>query len=169
MADLTGTMRWLQYPPDLFGNRSLERPFYFDVAASLSKEQMRVLKAALTAPAAALEPLPVDATEEQRDARDETIRAEVVGRYAVAMEPFVKLGNEPLVIDGKRLGTLREYFDLVTTKVAGTGAFFEVSSALFDANTLSTDQLFRFGRPSGGFTSTTGPNSGRGGSGPAAR
>lgn len=169
MADLTNTTRWLSYAPDLLGNRELKAPFYFEVCASLSKEQMSSLRAALDQPAHTLEPLPDDATPEAVAARDEEIRAALVTRTAAVLAPYFKFGTEPLTVDGKRIETLQQYLEFVTTKLTGLEAFLELSRALNAFNTLSGNGSFFYGRFSGGFISTTSQSNGKAGSRTAAR
>lgn len=169
MADLTNTHRWLSYAPDLLGNRELPSPFYFEVCASMSKEQLTTLRTELDKPIHSLEPLPSDATTEQLAARDEEIRAAMVVRQADVLEKYFKFGSEPLTIEGKAITTVREYLEFVTTKFAGLEPFLELSRALLSFNALSGAGSFFYGRFSGGFTSTTSRNNGKAGSQTAAR
>lgn len=164
MPDLTNTVRWVEYPPDLLGNLDAERPFYFLLNGSMSKEQMRAMKDAL-ARECGPDPLPElaeDATEEQKAAHKdatekwlEEVRQAVIARDAAALEPFIRFGDEPLTNEGKRITTLREYFELVTSpRLVGMGAFLEVRRALGAANTMEPRVSFSSGRSSGGGTST---------------
>lgn len=161
MATLTGTVRWVAYVPDLLGNRDLETPFYVELNGSMSKEQMKALDAALTKPAPALEPLPNDATEEQQKEHTEVMRAEIVERYAGALSSFVRFGAEPLNVDGKSIATVRDYLDFVSSSLVGWDAFMELATVLGNANRLSGQSPFFFGRLSGGFSSTTNRRNGK--------
>lgn len=163
MPDLSNTVRWLEYEPDLLGNRESARPFYFRLHGSMSKAQMKALADALAARGSAPEPekLPEKPTDEQRaehekamEEYNELARATLVAKYASALEPFVKLGEEPLSFDGQPVDTLRAYFDFVTVHLAGLEAFFEPYRALLNVNTLGAASGFFSGRLSGGFTST---------------
>jgi hypothetical protein len=168
MANLTDTVRWVQYVPDLLGNRALERPFYFELNGSMSKEQMKATEVALTTPGPASE-LSDDAPPEAVAARNEASRAEAVTRYAKALEPYVRFGAEPLTVGGQPVTTLAGYFDFATSKLTGLAAFLEPGRALVEVNTLDSRASFFSGRLSGGFTSTTRPNGASGRSQTAAR
>lgn len=164
MPDLSNTIRWVEYPPDLLGNLEAERPFYFLLHGSLSKAEVRALREATSRKVGPELPaeLPEDATEEQRVARaaeleahSEETRKAIVARDAAALEPYVKLGEEPLTVDGKRIATLRDYFELVMSpRLMGLNAYFEVQKALIAANTMEPRVSFSSGRSSGGSTST---------------
>lgn len=179
MADLTNTVRWVRYEPDLLGNRALERPFYFELNGSMSKEQMRALEEALDKPLVAageLAPLQETPTDEQRAAHAEKLRAlneasraAAVEKYAIALAPYVKLGAESLNISGRGITALRDYLDFVSANLTGFAAFFEPAQALKQVNTLDTQASFFSGRLSGGFTSTTLRNGASGRSQTAAR
>lgn len=168
MADLTNTVRWVRYEPDLLGNRALERPFYFELNGSMSKEQLSALQAELTKPLTA-QTLPENATDEQRLAADEETTKTAVARTAIALRPFVKLGSEPLTIGGEAIDSLEKYLDFALRKLPGMATFLEPSRALYEINTLDARASFFSGRLSGGFTSTTRPNGASGRSQTAAR
>lgn len=160
MPDLTNTVRWVEYAPDLLGNLDGDRPFYFLLNGSMSKEQLRAMNAALSAKVGPpkVAPLPDDATDEQKAAHAkamEDFEAAIIARDAAALEPFVRMGDEPLTVDGKRINSLREYFELVMSpRLVGLGAFMEVRQALVHANTMGPRVSFSSGRFSGGGTST---------------
>lgn len=160
MPDLTNTVRWVEYVPDLLGNRDAPvtahgGPFYFLLHGSMSKEQLRALEDRIGERIRTFEPLPDDATEEQKAARAAEFEAEVVERYAQALEKFIRLGDEPLTVDGRRIDSLKAYLELTMgERLVGAGAFLEVVGALRAANTLSGQTSFSSGRLSGGFTST---------------
>jgi hypothetical protein len=169
MADLTGTTRWIQYAPDLLGNRELEAPFYFELNGSMSKEQLKALEQQLNTSVPVPEPLPADAAPEQFAARDEQIRMGAVKAQATALTPFIRFGAEPLNVGGEPIDTLEKFFDFASSKLSGLGAFLEPSRALFEVNVLGTRASFFSGRLSGGFISTTGPRNGKAGRQTAAR
>jgi hypothetical protein len=153
MPDLSNTVRWVEYAPDLLGNREAEKPFVFLLNGSMSKEQMRALKDALAQPVGPPEP-PKDATDEQRAAYDAEVTKAIVKREADAVFPFVKFGDEPLTVDGKPITTVRDYLDFVATHLVGLGPLLEVRQALVEANTMGARVGFFSGRSSGGGTST---------------
>ncbi len=159
MPDLTNTVRWLEFLPDLLGNLDSPRPFFFKLNGSMSKEQLLALDAALEQ-RSTLPELPAEATPEQKKEYDEAARLEVVKKYARALEPYVKLGDEPLSFDSKPVASLHDYFEVVTRHLAGLELLFEPYRALVSANTLGVRGHFYSGRLSGGFTSTTSRNSG---------
>jgi hypothetical protein len=169
VADLTNTVRWVPYVPDLLGNRDLESPFYFELNGSLSKEQLRAIDAELSKAVPEPEELPADATDEQQAAREEQIRVSLVKARAAALSAFIKLGAEPLTIAGKRIETLEQYLDFVLVNIRGVDAFVEPMTALIDANRLSGRSTFFLGRLSGGFVSTISRRNGKAGSQTVAR
>ena len=163
MADLTNTVRWVPYVPDLLGNRALERPFYFELNGSMSKEQIRALLDELKKPLPVMDELPSAATPEQLAAQEEQARQRTVKRQAEVLGPFIRFGPEALTIQGKPVTTLADYFDAVTLPpLERFDALFELSQALGDTNSLGARVSFSSGRLSGGFTSTTRRNSASG-------
>lgn len=164
MPDLSNTIRWVEYPPDLLGNLEDERPFYFLLHGSLSKAQMRSLREALSRKVGPEMPadLPEKATEEQKtahaaelEAHAEAVTKAIVERDAEAMADYVQLGAEPLNVDGKQIKTLRDYLEFVMPpRLLGLGAYMEVQRALTAANTMEPRVSFSSGRHSGGSTST---------------
>lgn len=155
MPDLGNTVRWIDFEPDLLGNRSDPRPFYFRLHGSLSKVQLDALEDALAA-RSTVPPLPKEPppSDEEKAAHNEATRVALVKKYAVALEPYVKFGDEPLAFDGMAVKTLHEYLDHVSKHLAGLPTFFEPYNALYDVNVLGGSSSFSSGRRSGGFTST---------------
>lgn len=169
MPDLTNTVRWLEFLPDLLGNLDSPRPFYFKLNGSMSKEQLLALDAALGERSALpdLPELAKGANDERRaqhevlrKERDEAARVEVTKKYARALEPYVRLGDEPLSFDSKAVVSLLDYFDTVTRHLAGLELLFEPYRALVNCNTLGVRGHFYSGRLSGGFTTTASRDSG---------
>jgi len=163
MPDLSNTVRWVEYAPDLLGNREADKPFVFLLNGSMSKEQMRAMKDALAQPVGPPEPapLPENATETQKaehakalQAHDAEVTKAIVKREADAVFPFVKFGDEPLTVDGRPITTLRDYLDFVATHLVSLGPLLEVRQALIEANTMGARVGFFSGRSSGGGTST---------------
>jgi hypothetical protein len=162
MPDLTNTTRWVEYVPDLLGNRACERPFYFEVSGSLSRAQLDALRAAVSK-RSALDPPGEGATDEAVKAYREATRLELVARYATALEPFIRLGDEPLTVEGVAIKTLADYLDFATSKLTGLATFTEPWQALLAANTMDARTPFFSAQLSGGFTFTTGQNTARAG------
>lgn len=169
MPDLTSTIRWVEYAPDLLGNKEADQPFYFLFHGSMSKAQINTLAAAMALPVSVPD-LPDGATAEQRTDHEAAVSQAIIERDSAALEPYVKLGREPLFVDGARIETLRGYFEFVMgPRLASASAYEEVRRALLLANMMDYRVSFSSGRLSGGSTSTGSPRNGKAGSQTAAR
>lgn len=153
--NLTSVTRWQRYVPDLPGNREAKAPFYFELNASLTKEQLRAVRTKA-------EPLPepIGAGQAPPPMDPEASRQARVKRYAEAFTPYVRLGAEPLKLDGADILTLEQYLDAMS-RLAFEGWFLEPGIALQHANSLGDLVGFFSERLSGGFTSTTAKSSGQ--------
>lgn len=147
---LLSVVRWERYVPDLPGNRASPQPFHFQLNASMSKEQARELRHAMEP----LEPAP-DAAPVSPDER----RKAKVARYAAALEPYVKLGPDPLSLDGQPVKSLLEYLDAMS-QLEFEAYFYEVGWSLQRINSVEGLTAFFSERLSGGFTTTPAPSSG---------
>ena len=141
MATLERLYRWERFAPDIGNNRELEQPFYLELAVGLTKEQMTELRAKVTE---AMSP-------DDRDVR-----------LAEALSAYVRLGAEPLLIDGKPVSTLQEYFATCATLVNAANLL-EVPRAFAEANSFGGMSEVFFERLSGGFTSTAAQSNGKAG------
>lgn len=163
MPDLTNTARWIEFAPDLLGNRDNPRPFFFVLNGSLTKEQLKAISAAIGARStvAELEPLPENPTDEQKatheaakKAHAEEARKALVLKYSKALSDYVKLGSEPLSFNSSPVKSLHDYLDFVSATLANIEAFMEPYHALLSVNSLGGTGDFFSGRLSGGFSST---------------
>lgn len=165
MANLKLEMRFEKYVPVVGGNDKLQVPFYFDLACGLTRAQMNALDKAVSAiferevkeAWESLGELPKDSSPEQRAEHEEAraalmLEAEIKG-IARVLEPYVKIGAEPLTIDGQPIRTLEQYFRAVAL-VADQAAMEEPLRALRLANSLGGAQVVFSKRPSGGSTGT---------------
>lgn len=156
MPNLRTTVRWERYAPDLPGNRANKPPFYFEIAADLTKEQFISVQRDLEAVDEFPEP-PKDETEEQALARVKLEDDERVKRSAKALAPYVKMGVEPLTIDDVPIKSLEDYFAAVS-KFQSKFFYREPASILGQLNNLGGDGGFFSARLSGGRSSTRAPN-----------
>jgi hypothetical protein len=158
-VNLTLQTRWERFEPDLPGNRLAEgeapssrRPFYFELAAGMTKEQFRALQRCLDEADDFPAP-PKDETPAAMEARMAAQLAEECKRTAAALAPYVRFGQEPLTFDGEAVTTLEQYL-LAVSRFQSPVYFVEPSTALARLNTLSGAQALFFERLSGGFAST---------------
>lgn len=156
MPDIKLAVRWERYTPDLPGNRASDRPFYFELAADMTKLQFAAMQTDLQAADDFPTP-PKDETEEAALARVAEERAESIRRVAKVLTPYVRFGTEPISFGGEPCTTLERYLEVVAT-LQSREYFREVSAALARANMVSDVEVFSE-RLSGGFTSTRAPRS----------
>ncbi len=130
MADLKLSMRWEKYAPELDDNHKLDRPFYFEVATSLTRAQLRDIDAAVSKvfelAAASVTPPPAGLTPEEisgyrQKIEEAALEAELVGIAAV-LEPWVKMGPEALTIAGQPIRTLEQYMRAVSVVASRASA-----------------------------------------------
>lgn len=160
MPNLKLTVRWERYEPDLPGNRATKdspkghRPFYFQLAADMTKEQVRAMRTQVEALAELDEGKAAPGeTADERDARLAAHADEVIRQTSQVLAPYVKFGVEPLTIDGKSVATLEDYLHAVAD-IADQFYVNELTASLARVNTLYGVQNFFFERLSGGFAST---------------
>ncbi len=138
MANLTRTYRWLRYIPDLGDNRELPKPFYLELTSGLTKlalagfyERLRVW------------------SEEKHEGAEAFVEA-----TTALLSPHVRMGAEPLSLEGRPITTLREYIAM-GLDVLGESPVLELVRMVREYNELGEGpKLVFFERPSGG-TSTT--------------
>ena len=140
MADLTRTHRWESFVPDLGDNRAQPKPFFLLIASGLTKENLRAFHASLDALGARMVEVADDAAR--------------IDAWAEVFAPYVQMGDEPLVIDGKPIATLRDYLALLLVEVQGQYNTIELSLALADYNSFQGTRRLFFERLSGGPLST---------------
>jgi len=166
MAALSSLIRWQQYQPDIGENRSLARPFFVEIAVGLTKPNLQALSDVSEPPL--LPPRDESAPAVTPEELEAALQARV-DALAAALAPYVRMGTEPLSVDGVAVDTLPKLLKLYTGLAAGPVALLELPSAVRWFNTAGgATQLF-FERLSGGFASTTPGNTGRAGSQRAAR
>lgn len=156
MAEISRTFRWQRFVPDLGDNRDLPKPFYLEVAVGITREQLDQL---LAAGKELHEKAYVDGPAGVVAAVDD---------LAKMLSPFIRMGKEPLVVDGKTVASLRDYLELCASMPNLVNAL-ELPMAVRFCNQLGGDQELFFERLSGGFSSTPAPNGARAGSQGAAR
>lgn len=133
MANLT-LNSWVQYVPNLGENRSLEKPFFLEVKASLTKAQYAEYLERLHA-------------WRQSDG----------GESAEGIEPvfadLVRMGTEALTVDGRPVATLRDYLELVAQQ-RGADLLYELIGAIAWHNSVEGVGKTFSERLSGGWFST---------------
>ena len=136
MAELDGVGRWEKYVPDIGKNRELPIPFYLEVAANLSNQEMRSYYEKL---------------QELLQLGPELKNDDFIERAAVLFENHLRRGDEPLRIKGAPITTLREYLTVVLRTKWGLREMLQVVQHANSAE--GVDQLFSE-RLSGGWTGT---------------
>jgi len=131
MATLTGS-RWERYVPDLGDNRTLERPFFLLVRGGLTEAQLQEHGEKLRS---------LDGTPESA---------------ARALADVVRLGDEPLTLDGQAVTTLEEYVRAVWT-ASRFDVWLELVRAVAWHNSLEGRRALFSARLSGGWASTPAP------------
>jgi len=118
MPTLTRTYRWERFEPHLGDNLELPagRRFYLELASGLSKAQLEAFGMA------------------HREAMKETPEASVAPT-AKALESYVRLGAEPLVVDGQPVDTLEKYVGLCFS-TPGLFNLVELTNTLAEFNSL---------------------------------
>ncbi len=150
MANLDNLIRWQRFEPDIGENRQQKRPFYVKLAVGLTKPDLKRLSEAVedrSAPRADdAPPLTDDETQAALEQRAE--------KLAAALSEFVRLGDEPLTVNGEAIDTLPKLLKLYARIAGGSVAMLELSMALRWFNTAGGQTQLFFGRLSGGFAST---------------
>lgn len=98
MPDLSA-QTWERCPPNLGDNRKQERPFYFLVRANLTIAERDSY---------------VDRLSSLIGSKDTTPE-----KLAELLGEFIRMGDEPLTVDGKPIASLLDYLHLLNT-LAGT-------------------------------------------------
>lgn len=178
MPNLTRTYRWERFEPHLGDNLELppERRFYLEVASGLTKEQLEAFERAtvtvdLVASAEkelqperdrmeAVQKDPASTSEQVTAALEEwatkfqnAVNQALAAHFERALTPVVRLGAEPLTVDGTAITTLRAYLDLIV-KLGGQYNLRELASTVRGYNTLEGAKALFSERPSGGGSST---------------
>ena len=100
MAKLEYLHHWARYVPDIGDNRSLEKPFFLEVATGMSAADFRKLFEDLSA------------SRDAVTAREGHTNADLAAAQAEVLARVVRLGSEPLVVGDRPIATLAEYCDL---------------------------------------------------------
>lgn len=166
MPDLKRMFEWRRWEPGLGGNRELpvNARFYFELGVGLTKVEIRALDKAIHADVdlsderKAIEELgATEMTGEEKEAALVVIVAKVdakkAAHLAAALEPYVRMGAEPLRLNGVDIKTVGDYLAAVASEEGEFHAT-ELVQALRNLNKIEgTRELFSE-RLSGG-TSTT--------------
>lgn len=141
--------RWEPFAPEICDNRELEpqEQFVVELAVGLSKTQLTELAAAFDQVLAS---------------------AERVKGMVDLFTPFIRLGSEPLTVDGKAITNLPEYFEWCAG-LHNAANLLELPNALAKANSVQGMHETFFARLSGGFGSTAAHPNAKAGSQRAAR
>lgn len=161
MPDIKLAPRWVRYEPDLPTNRVTKdsprghRPFYFELAADLSKTAYASIKAQLDAIDLMERPVRHDGESDEVFAMRRAAHDDAVAHAtAETLGPYVKLGAEPITFGGgEPVKTLEEYLRVMQT-YQNIVFFAEPAAALASVNSLSGERAFFSERLSGGLTST---------------
>lgn len=150
MPSFDHAWRWVRLEPELGDNRKLPeaKRFFLEVAAGLTKDQMQALFEGLAEKTK---------TRNVEGKEMEDIFREYAADLAAAFGPFVRMGSEPLRINGAEVKTLADYFG-VGVRQKAQPIITELFAAVRTANSVEgTRELFS-GRHSGGFTFTGEPS-----------
>jgi hypothetical protein len=150
VANLDNLIRWQEFRPDIGENRRLKNPFFVKLAVGLTKPDLKRLAEAVDGSAATrpddAPPLTDDETQAALEQRAE--------KLAAALSEFVRLGDEPLTVNGEAIDTLPKLLKLYARVAGGPVAMLELATALRWFNTAGGQTQLFFGRLSGGFAST---------------
>jgi hypothetical protein len=145
MADLKRQPRWVRYEPD-FANNLEQEPgarFYLEVATALTKEQLADWGKRLA--------------DEMSAAADN-----VPAALARGFEGVVRMGGEPLTVDGAPVATLEAFLALVSGQAdAGMADVLDLSTTVRRFNSMEGSRALFFERLSGGSTTTRFPRTGK--------
>jgi hypothetical protein len=153
MANLDNLIRWQEFKPDLGENRRLKKPFHVLLAVGLSKLDLQRLMDSLEA----LKQKPPEEGEAQTSApelSEEQAANAAAEKLAAALAPFVKLGSEPLTVNGEAIDTLAKLLKLYAQLPAGGAATLELAWALRYFNGIGGQSELFFERLSGGVAGT---------------
>ncbi len=149
MPEFKSLIRWERFEPDLGSNRELEPKarFYVELAVGATKEQLRDIAAQVDLVFDPPAPAPVEGKAPP------TERPSPAAGLAKLFEPWIRLGKESLVVDGKPVTSLAEYFGLFD-QVINTNNLIELPRAFGMYNSVNGARELFFERLSGGSTST---------------
>lgn len=142
MPELKSTRSWHRFAPALGENREQSKPFLLKVRVGLTKPEL----AAYSEKLRAVQESSATATEGKSDDT-------VVDEYVQLLDGLVEMGEEPLVVDGKPITTLRDYLLLCLT-VAGYGPLIEVYHSVIYWNSVRGAREVFYARLSGGAATT---------------
>ncbi len=143
MPELKQCWRWERVVPDLGDNRDLDTPFYYEVKAGLSIVERQAFRDGLSS-------LNTEGKGEE----------EVVKTYADFFGQYIRLGKEPLVVEGKPIETLADYIRLVVG-IGGMSNFHELIGSVNYFNSLEGGRRLFYERLSGGTAFTGSRNNGK--------
>lgn len=150
MPSLDNAFKWVRYEPDLGGNRQLPEAqrFFLEVACGLTKLQLERL----------YEQLGEKSKDRQTEGKTlEELFTEYAADLSDVLGCFVRMGKEPLKLNGAEVKTLADYLE-VAVRQHGQPLVTELFTAVRTANSVEgTRELFS-GRHSGGFTFTGEPS-----------
>lgn len=120
---------WERYVPTLGENKTLEKPFYLEVKAGISKAELSALMEGLD-------------------------KSNTPDNWVAVFGDFVRFGSESLEVNGKPVKDLKEYVELAFEQ-ANTELLSEMAVAVYWHNSVRGNKETFFARLSGGnvFTS----------------
>lgn len=157
MPSFENAWRWERLEPELGGNRQLpeHERFYLLVASGLTKVELQRLYESLgeTTKAQAVVVTVEGTPPETLEQRQDRYAAEI----GALLGPVVKLGKEPLKVDGKPVASITDYLVLAVRQV-GQPLLTELLTAIRTANSWEGSRALFSERHSGGFTFTGDPS-----------
>jgi hypothetical protein len=119
MPTLTRTYRWERFEPHLGNNLELppKQRFYLEVASGLTKAQLEAFGV------------------EHRKAFGASAEA-TVDPMTAELSKHVRMGSEPLIVDGVQVATLRDYVALCFSS-PGLFNYMELAEAVVEFNSVS--------------------------------
>lgn len=136
--DISITHRWRRLVPDIGDNLKAAKPFFLEVAEGVTNDRMERL-------------LSGDKAIVKESAAK--TREELAGVMAQVVDGLVRLGTEPLTINGEKVETVEQYL-LIAARSSNCYLWFELVGTLIQLNTLAGGMELFWQRQSGG-TSTT--------------
>jgi|GEM_PF-7118872 len=149
MPDLSRLHRWEKYVPNLGENRSLENPFYLEIASSLSKQEYTDF-------------MDRWGRVKEKLSESEEDPAKAAEAFVWIVGDTVRLGSEPLSIQGKPITDLKSYFEAVLG-LAGTYNIHEMLGVIARFNSVEGTRELFYEQASGGSFFTASPKTGKAG------